>query len=378
MVIKLKAKFTDEYKVFKRKIMLRFFVTALIAIGIALLFYLVIWHQRVGEWIISFLKCFGMDNHEAFLFYHSSFRQNKAAFFAIAIILIFVVLIRFLFIWLIRYLDNINGGIDKLLIDDNEQIYLLPEMEPMEKKLNKVKQTLWQRKQDSLLAEQRKNELVMYLAHDIRTPLTSVIGYLNLLEEAPNMPAEQKAKYVHITLNKAYRLEKMVNEFFEITRYNSQQIKLSKVSIDLYYMLVQIIDEHTPTLTAHGNWVTLDADENLTICGDPDKIARVFNNLLKNAAAYSYPNTEMRITAKEIHKSVKITFQNKGKTISADQIQTLFQKFLRLDEARKSDTGGTGLGLAIAKEIILLHGGTIEAESVNEAIIFTITLPSVF
>ncbi len=89
----------------------------------------------------------------------------------------------------------------------------------MEQKLNTLKQTLEKREQDAKLAEQRKNDLVMYLAHDIKTPLTSVIGYLSLLDEAPDMPVEQKAKYVHITLDKAYRLEQLIDEFFEITRY---------------------------------------------------------------------------------------------------------------------------------------------------------------
>lgn len=97
----------------------------------------------------------------------------------------------------------------------------------------------------------------MYLAHDIRTPLTSVIGYLNLLEEEPNMPAEQRAKRVHIALEKAYRLETMINEFFEITRYNSQQITLSKETIDLYYMLVQLSDELSPVFAPRGNTVAL-------------------------------------------------------------------------------------------------------------------------
>src|SRR5699024_10705445 len=104
-------------------------------------------------------------------------------------------------------------------------------------------QSLRKQREAAALAEQRKDELVMYLAHDIRTPLTSVIGYLSLLEEAPDMPAAEKSKNIHIALDKAYRLNKMVNEFFEITRYHSKQIKLNKQPIDLYYMLVQLRDE---------------------------------------------------------------------------------------------------------------------------------------
>ena len=229
---------------------------------------------------------------------------------------------------------------------------------------------------DARLADQRKNDLVMYLAHDIRTPLTSVIGYLSLLSEAPDMPAEQRVRYVGITLDKACRLEKMINEFFEITRYNLQQITLAKEKIDLCYMLVQLTDEFSPLLMEHGNTAVLDADEELTVYGDPDRLARVFQNILKNAAAYSDPGTEISITAWESDDSVVIVFRNHGKTIPQEKLASLFEKFYRLDTARASDTGGAGLGLAIAREIITLHSGTITAESHDGIVEFKVTLPN--
>lgn len=145
----------------------------------------------------------------------------------------------------------------------------------------------------------QKNDLVTYLAHDLKTPLTSVIGYLSLLDEASDMPPEQKRKYTHIALDKAYRLERLVNEFFEITRYNLQQIKLEKEQIDLYYMLMQMVDEFYPILSAKGNTAVLHADEDLSLYGDPIKLARVFNNILKNAAAYSFPNSEIVVSAQK-------------------------------------------------------------------------------
>ncbi|WMC94187.1 HAMP domain-containing sensor histidine kinase [Kineothrix sp. MB12-C1] len=315
-----------------------------------------------------------MDYRNAVNIYQLVFRNYKYIIWTIAIVVTFFVLLRVVFNWFTRYFDMINQGIDTLLSNDSE-IYLPSEMAAIERKLNAVKQELRQRTLEAQLAEQRKNDLVMYLAHDIRTPLTSVIGYLNLLAEAPDMPADQKAKYVDITLDKAYRLEKMINEFFEITRYNLQQISLSKENIDLYYMLVQLIDELSPTLCENGNTAALKSDENLTIYGDPDKLARVFNNVLKNAMAYSYPNTEIHISAEEKGGSVVISFMNKGKTIPQEKLSSIFEKFYRLDEARTSNTGGAGLGLAIAKEIITLHGGTITANSKSETIVFIITLP---
>ena len=219
------------------------------------------------------------------------------------------------------------------------------------------------------------DEVVMYLAHDIRTPLTAVIGYLSLLDEAPDMPQDQKAKYVGIALDKAERLETLLNELFEITRYHTSVVQLQGARVDLYALLAQVMDEFYPSLSARGNTVLFSAGDELIVTGDPEKLARVFNNLLKNAAVYSYPNTEISISAERKGTNVVIVFKNHGQTIPPDQLSGIFEKFSRLDGARLSDTGGVGLGLSIAKEIVGLHGGEIIAQSSNETVSFTITLP---
>lgn len=221
----------------------------------------------------------------------------------------------------------------------------------------------------------RKNDLITYLAHDLKTPLTSVVGYLSLLEEAPDMPAEQKAKYIRITLDKALRLEKLINEFFEITRYNLQQIILEKENIDLSFMLMQMTDEFYPILKDHGNTMKLKVEDNLVVYGDSEKLARVFNNVLKNAIAYSDAGTEIGIWTEEDDRNVKICFRNYGKTIPEQRLEAIFEKFFRLDDARATNTGGAGLGLAIAREIVTLHGGTITADSADRVTTFVVCLP---
>ena len=366
----------DDFSIFQRKIAIRFFSSALLSVAIVIALYFFIWKERFGDWIVSILELVGkMEHEEAFLIYHYNFRGYKEIFFVVAIVAIFLILLLLLFRWLTKYFREINLGIDNLLAEDEKKIRLSPEMLPFEYKLNTVKQKLKEQKEATALAEQRKDELMMYLAHDIRTPLTSVIGYLSLLEEESNKADQEQAKNIHIALDKAYRLDKMVNEFFEITRYHSKQIKLKKQSVDLYYMLIQLRDEFLPSFSLRNNTVSLDFDENTTIYADPEKIARVFGNILKNAVAYSYPHTKITVSAIQAENHIVITFQNKGKTIPAEKLSSIFDKFYRLDEARISDTGGTGLGLAIAKEIILLHGGTIEAHSENETVTFTVKLP---
>lgn len=242
--------------------------------------------------------------------------------------------------------------------------------------MTEIKNTMRHHEQVLKNEAQRKNDLIAYLAHDLKTPLTSVIGYLSLLDEVPDMPAEQKARYVHIALDKACRLENLINEFFEITRYNLQQIELEKETIDFCYMLVQMSDEFYPLLHAHGNTIALDVPEDMTIYGDAMKLARVFNNILKNAIAYSYENTTIRVEAEEKEGNVVLCFENKGKTIPPQKLKSIFEKFFRLDDARRTEQGGAGLGLAIAKEIMHLHGGEIRAESKEEITRFILSLPA--
>ncbi len=323
--------------------------------------------------LISKLR--GVSWDEALGTYHYYIRNNLDTIMVATIVVFFVVLVRVALTWFTKYFDEIVAGVDQLADETHSRIAMSPELGFVEEKLNQVKDSLARRTRDAQEAEQRKNDLVVYLAHDIKTPLTSVIGYLNLIDETPDMPEEQKTKYVHITLDKALRLEGLINEFFEITRYNLQTIPLKKERIDLYYMLIQMVDEAYPLLSANGKLAIIHADENMSVWGDSDKLARVFNNILKNAIAYGDADSTIDISAETQGNAVLIRFENAG-TIPQEKLGSIFEKFYRLDDARSTATGGAGLGLAIAKDIITLHGGSIGAESRDGRTVFTITLPN--
>lgn len=330
-----------------------------------------------GDIIVQFLKnTFHLRDMQAVMLSHLLFLNNIEAFTLIVIFIFLVILLQFLISWFTKYFDEISTGMDKLAGESDDEITLSPELDFMENKLNQIKNNLEKQKKAALDAEQRKNDLVVYLAHDIKTPLTSVIGYLSLLDEAPDMPPEQKAKYVGTTLEKAYRLEQLINEFFEITRFNLQTIVLNKEKINLLFMLQQLADEFYPMLTPQEKQVSVNVPDGLTLWGDADKLARVFNNILKNAIAYSYENSVIDISAKQQDKNIVITFTNQGNPIPQAKLETIFEKFYRLDSARSTNTGGAGLGLAIAQEIVTAHDGTISVESNPENTTFTIKLPS--
>ena len=372
--MKNKNKKTD-YSKLKRKLYQYILVIVMTAVVFVLFLRFFIQRQALGDWIVRFLEnSYHLERQDAMIIYQYTIRNNMEIFIYVAIAISILILCRVMLSKFAKYFDEINTGIDILIQNEDKQIELSAEMEFMEQKLNTLKRTLEKREQDAKLAEQRKNDVVMYLAHDIKTPLTSVIGYLSLLDEAPDMPVEQKAKYVTITLDKANRLEQLIDEFFEITRYNLQTITLTKKQIDLYYMLVQMTDEFYPQLAANGKQAVIHASEDLTVSGDPDKLARVFNNIFKNAAAYSEDNSVIDITAGLSGDVVSIVFKNAG-SIPKNKLTAIFEKFYRLDDARSSGTGGAGLGLAIAKEIIVQHGGQIYAESNDNYTTFTVELP---
>lgn len=245
----------------------------------------------------------------------------------------------------------------------------------------KMKELVAKEKKEALrLAEQsekRKNDLVMYLAHDLKTPLTSILGYLELLQNTAELTDETKQKYMAVVSAKAERLEELLDEFFEITRYNLTQITLVKSHINLTRMMEQLIFEFQPMLMERNltcEFQTETGEEILYYC-DADRIQRVFSNLLKNAVYYSFEETVIYVTLKKDNGHVEAVFENEGNTIPKEKLTQIFEQFFRLDSARGTKSGGTGIGLAIAKEIVELHGGSITAFSEDNRIRFTVQLP---
>lgn len=382
MVTKLKARILKRINMSKFiKLMISILVGGLICIGVFYLFDDVFNGVFVDWFTDNYMT--EKELADSYIVYQPDWYAVKRLLLCLCIVIVVVV------ICIINAAVYFNNGrkLRKVVNELGDMIhtYMLQEKEasdifpkeylPVSARIVEIKAAM--RHNEQVLKDEavRKNDMITYLAHDLKTPLTSIIGYLSLLNEATDMPKAQQEKYIRITLDKAYRLEKLINEFFEITRYNLQHIELDREWIDLYYMLVQMSDEFYPLLGAHGNNIVLRADEGLKLYADAEKLARVFNNILKNAIAYSYENTEIEISAEIAGNEVCIRFTNRGRTIPSKKIDALFEKFFRLDEARSTNTGGAGLGLAIAKDIVTLHGGSITVSSENEQTCFCVRMP---
>ncbi len=261
----------------------------------------------------------------------------------------------------------------KTLEDPERDLKLPRALRSLGGELSAVRAQLLLQRAETRQQERRRQDLIAFLAHDLKTPLTSVLGYLELLRDEPGLSDDQRAKYTGIALSKAKRLEELVGEFFDI---NTMDLALDhRDPVQISFLLEQLADEFYPLFAAKELKCTLDIQPHLVVTGDGDKLARVFDNVLRNAVNYSAPGGPVGLTAKGERGCVVVTVTNEGLEIPEKELSNIFEKFYRLDAARSTRTGGAGLGLAIAKEIVELHGGSIRAESTGHHTAFVITLP---
>lgn len=370
----------NNYSRLKRSIVARTLLISVlsVAVGYGILTFLVdgVFQDSFANLVVRVFMKFGMNEWRAIECYNEIFIYNKTQFVVGGFCILFLFSFYVSVGRLTRYLNSISEALEKTLDVSDEPILLPPELEPMADTLSTLKQKLKRREKQAAESEKRKNELVVYLAHDLKTPLTSVIAYLTMLDEQPDMSPEDRAKYTHITLEKAIRLEELINEFFDITRFNLQNIVLDKELLNLSILLEQLADESYGMLSEKNMTCAVDVEEKLMFRGDPDKLARVFDNLLRNAAAYGYEDTQILIQARGGNGRITIIFTNEGPQIPQKKLEMIFEKFYRVDDARSSRTGGAGLGLAIARQIVELHGGSISAASDSRNTRFIVSLPS--
>lgn len=371
-----KQRIGEEFNQLQTKIFVRTAMIMFAAIVIIFTIYNGFLQGHFANAVVNFLTVFIYRNYEVALdVYQRVIRNNMDVYIMLAILLVFLIIIRIYLISFTKYFNEINRGIDALIDGNSGDVVLSPELSVIEKKINSIKHTLVQRQLEAEFAEQRKNDLVVYLAHDLKTPLTSVIGYLNLLRDENQISEELREKYLSISLEKAERLEDLINEFFEITRFNLSNITLEYSRVNLTRMLEQLTYEFKPMLLEKDLKCILNIAPDIQIKCDVGKIQRVFDNFLRNAVNYSFDGGTIYIVIVQNEKNISIKFTNQGNTIPKEKLERIFEQFYRLDTARSSKNGGAGLGLAIAKEIVELHGGTINARSENEEIEFEVILP---
>ena len=278
----------------------------------------------------------------------------------------------------IRYLGRISDAVQSISQGNlNTEVDVTgdDEFSAMAANLNKMSSDIRKLMDKEREAERTKNELITNVAHDLRTPLTSIIGYLELLAGNTQIPQEMQHKYIEIAYSKSRRLEKLIEDLFGFTKLNYGKIAMNIGQIDIVKLLEQLLEEAYPNFEEKN--LSYDLQSNVPakiISADGNLLARLFDNLIGNAIKYGADGKRVLVKIHGEEDTVTVSVTNFGRVIPADELPLLFNKFYRVEQSRSATTGGTGLGLAIAKEIVDMHGGTIRVASDLNGTVFTVKL----
>lgn len=278
---------------------------------------------------------------------------------------------------MVSYLREILSGVERIKngdLDTEIAIRSSGELTELALAINAMQAELKTTIAKEREAEHIKDELITNVAHDLRTPLTSVIGYLDLLQKPEKLTVETRQKYINIAYDKAARMEGLVTDLFDFTRYEKNKIAITKNRLELKQFMEQIIDEFYPSLKSNQlECYTIFTPEKVYIDGDGELLARAFGNLMGNAIKYGASGKQIRVEVNAFPslKKARVAITNYGEIISQKDLEKIFDKFYRGDTARSTE-GGTGLGLAIAKNIFEMHNGTVCVRSNEHGTVFEV------
>ncbi|MDV7719282.1 GHKL domain-containing protein [Pediococcus ethanolidurans] len=224
--------------------------------------------------------------------------------------------------------------------------------------------------------EQSKDELITNVSHDLRTPLTSIIGYLGLIENQQYQNEDDVLKYTHTAFLKAQQMKSLVEDLFEYTKVRQASTKMTFNQISVEPMLEQLAASFE--LEAEKKNMKIDTKakpKDIKIEGDAEKLGRLFNNLISNALKYAKGGRHINLEATQSGDQIVFKVSNDGEMIPEESIKHLFERFYRVESSRSKATGGTGLGLAIAQSIVELHQGKISVESSEKLTSFIVKMP---
>lgn len=242
--------------------------------------------------------------------------------------------------------------------------------------VNALVDTITQAMQEERASEKSKDELITNVSHDLRTPLTSIIGYLGLIEDHQYQSEEDIVKYSHIAYDKAKQMKNLVEDLFEYTKVQQHGAPVNLMTVDLGQLLEQVGASFELEADKKGMAINVTCEPTpLLITADPEKLGRLFSNLVANALKYGHGASYIHLMAKQLGEKVVITVADDGEKIPAESVKHLFERFYRVESSRNKATGGTGLGLAIVQSIVELHHGSVTARSDDQETAFVVTLP---
>ena len=251
------------------------------------------------------------------------------------------------------------------------------ELTDIAENLNRMEEDIQELIDKERTSEQSKTDLITNVAHDLRTPLTSILGYLELLRKNQKLSPEMQQKYLDIAYNKSVRLQKLIEELFGFTKLSYGKINMNVAKVDIVELLAQLLEESYPNFQKNGlSYDFVSNRKSQIIEADGDLLARLFDNLIGNAIKYGKEGKRVRVNLRADREIVTIKIVNYGYVIPANELPLIFDRFYRTDHSRTnaSGPGGRGLGLAIVKNITDMHHGTVSVSSDLSGTVFTVRL----
>ena len=313
------------------------------------------------------------ETPEAYIIYDYYTNENPVLSLFLSVVL-FISLFMIITNKKMKYIEEIELGLR--VIQNGNLSYRIEErgndeIRNLARNINNMAKEINNRIENERNSEKTKNELITNVSHDLRTPLTSVMGYIGLIKEGKYETEETMREYLNIAFNKSNQLKILIDDLFEYTKLNNNGVILETEKVNIVGLLSQITEEYIYMLEDNNLEIETDFRSTKNILElDPNKIVRVFENLLMNAIKYSFKPGRINLSTYEKNGSLFVKITNKGETISKEKLSKLFDRFYRVDEARNSNINGSGLGLAISKNIVELHNGEIWADSVDNNISF--------
>ena len=350
------------------KIIVLFFISVLLSLASTM-------------FLVEIVRAIGAGNRRSvFFLVFQSLRQSVGILplgiltgFAFFILIFFLLSRR-----TIRYLLDISRQVQDISLGRFEikiPVRSSDELGELAESVNRMTARLKASIEEERSAVRAKDELVTNVSHDLRTPLTSVIGYLDLLRSDKCRDQAEVRRYLDIVYEKSLRLKTLVDDLFEFATVSGGERWLKPGRIDLAELLKQLVEEFAPVAAEAGTEIRLTVPTgDFRLWADGDLLVRVFENLLSNAVRYGFQGQPVDVVLAENADGLAVEVANVGPPIASADLPRLFDRFFRSERSRSDRTGGSGLGLAIAKGIVDLHRGTISVESSEARTVFKVGL----
>ena len=370
----------NNYRKLKFSILLQtVLVTALtVLVGGVLLKFVIdgIYNDSFARFFVDALVFLNVNEKTAIHLYWKLVGDNKTFYMIVGYLILFALFFYVALSQMTKYLDQIDHGIENIISESTDPIHLITELKPIEIRLNEIKATLKRQELEATEGEKKKNDLVLFLAHDLKTPLTSMKVLADSLVGQQGVPEELYQEFMSDITAEIDRENKIITDLLSLVKMDKKAADVNITHMDINQLLEDILKRLRPIADRRNIDLILDCFRPVDADVDEVKFTLAVSNLVENGIKYNVDDGWVRVSLDADHKYFYITVADSGMGIPEDSIERIFERFYRVDKSHSKEIGGTGLGLAITKSSVAMHHGTIKVFSKEgEGTTFSVRIP---